>query len=87
MQEVVDAALLKKVKTSIERNKSLQKLVIHSRHGGVVNAILKRARGNNSLKELIILYSGQVRHKAAAAAAAAAAKLRQVRPQLEFSIY
>ena len=60
-------------------------------HGDVVDAILNGARGNTSLKQLTIQlpYCDQERLKAAAAAAAAAAtaKLRQVRPQLEFSIY
>ena len=44
MQEVVDAALLEKVKTSIERNKALQMLEIDFRHA--IGAILKGAHGN-----------------------------------------
>ena len=54
MQEVVDATLLEKVKTSIERNKSLQVLYIDFRHKDVVDFILKGARGNTSLKQLTI---------------------------------
>ena len=54
---MVDAALLEKVETSIERNKSLQMLDIASLHDGVVDAVLKGARGNTSLKKLIILLS------------------------------
>ena len=89
MQEVVDAALLERVETSIERNKSLQMLYMWIRHNGVVvDAILKGARGNTSLKTLIIrLYSELVSLKAAAAAAAAAAELQQVKPQLKFTFH
>ena len=47
MQEVVNATLLEKVETSIERNKSLQMLDIDFRHA--IGAILKGTRGNNSL--------------------------------------
>ena len=84
MQEVVDATLLEKVETSIERNKSLQMLYIHTEHDDVLDAVIKGARGNTSLKTLIIsLYSDQVHHKAAAAAA----ELRQVRPQLKLHVY
>ena len=75
MQKVVDATLLEKVKASIERNKSLQMLDIASLHGSVVDAVLKGARGNTSLKKLIILLSrDQLK---------AAAELQHVRPQLE----
>ena len=80
MQEVVDATLLEKVKTSIERNKSLQMLYIASLHEGVVDAVLKGVRGNTSLKKLTIhvrLLYLQLHLKAAAA------ELRHVRPQLE----
>ena len=89
MQEVVDAALLEKVETSIERNMSLQKLYMWIDHGGVVVAILNGARGNTSLKQLNIQlpYRDRERLKVAAAAAAAAAELRQARPQLELHVY
>ena len=79
MQKVVDAALLKKVETSIESNKSLQMLYIDIRHSiGVVEAVLKGARGNTSLKKLTITWSRDLN--------AATAELRQVRPQLELCI-
>ena len=84
MQEVVNAALLEKVETSIERNKSLQKLYMWTDHGDVVNAILKGARGNTSLKQLTIQLPYRDRERLMAAAAAA--ELRQVRPQLEFIV-
>ena len=80
MQEVVDAALLEKVETSIERNKSLQMVYMHIYHGGVVVAILKGARGNTSLKQLAIPYHDLEHLKAAAA------ELQQVRPQLKLII-
>ena len=48
MQEVVDATLLEKVKTSIERIKSLQMLDIDFRHDDVIGAIFKGASGNTS---------------------------------------
>ena len=54
MQEVVDATLLEKVETSIKSNKSLQMLYIRIEHSGVVEAVLKGARGNTTLKELTI---------------------------------
>ena len=88
MQEVVDATLLEKVETSIERNKSLQMLYMwtdHGRHKDVVDAILKGARGNTSLKQLTIELPYRDRERLKAAAAAAA-ELRQVRPQLKFII-
>ena len=81
MQEVVNAALLEKVKTSIERNKSLQMLDIVSVHGGVVDAVLKGACGNTSLKKLTIRRLSDPDHHNTAAA-----ELRQVRPQLELDI-
>ena len=85
MQEVVDATLLEKVETSIERNESLQKLCTWFHHSGVVDAILKGARGNTSLKQLTIKlpYHDQERLEAATAAA----ELRQARPQLELRVY
>ena len=86
MQEVVNATLLEKVKTSIERNKSLQKLCTLIDHGGVMDAILKGARGNTSLKQLTIQLPYRDQERLKAAAAAAAAELRQVRPQLKFII-
>ena len=79
MQGVIDATLLNKVETSIERNKSLQMLAI--RHDDVVDAVFKGARGNTSLKKLIMLYSNQKHPNPAAAA-----ELRQVRPQLELRV-
>ena len=80
MQEVVDATLLEKVENSIERNKSLQMLDTLIDHGGVMDAILKGACGNTSLKQLTIrlLYRDRERLEAAA-------ELRQVKPQLKFS--
>ena len=80
MQEVVDATLLEKVETSIERNKSLQMLDTLIDHGDVMDAILKGACGNTSLKQLTIrlLYRDRERLEDAA-------QLRQVRPQLKFS--
>ena len=80
MQEEVDAALLEKMETSIERNKSLQMLFIRIEHDDVVDAVIKGARGNTSLKQLII-QSSRERHKAAAA------ELQQARPQLELHVY
>ena len=51
----MDATLLEKVETSIESNKSLQMLFIFIRHSnGVVEAVLKGACGNTSLKKLTI---------------------------------
>ena len=85
MQEVVDAALLEKVKTSIERNKSLQMLDIFNRHGDVVDAILKGARGNTSLKQLTI--KAPYCDRESLKAAAAAAELRQARPQLKLHVH
>ena len=79
VQKVVDATLLEKVKTSIERNKSLQMLYIDIEHN-VAEAILKGACGNTSLKKLTVyvrLLYLQLHLKAAAA------ELRHVRPQLE----
>ena len=80
MQEVVDATLLEKVETSIESNKSLQMLYIYIKHsiGVVLEAVLKGARGNTSLKKLTIKRCYDLN--------AATAELRQVRPQLELRI-
>ena len=84
MQEVVDATLLEKVETAIESNKSLQMLYIYIKHSiGVVEAVLKGARGNTSLKKLTIRrWSYGQQHLNTVN------ELRQVRPQLEciFSI-
>ena len=52
VQEVVDATLLEKVETSIERSKSLLMLGIGFVHESVVDAVLKGVRGNTSLKKL-----------------------------------
>ena len=83
VQTVVDATLLKKVKTSIERNKSLQMLGIYIGHSGVVEAILKGARGNTSLKQLNmqLLSIPDMSHLKTAVA-----ELHQVRPQLEVNV-
>ena len=74
----MDATLLEKVATSIESNKSLQMLYIDIRHIGVVEAVLKGACGNTSLKKLAIKQSYNLN--------AATAELRQFRPQLELCI-
>ena len=81
----MDATLLEKVETSIESNKSLQMLYIHIKHSiGVVEAVLKGAHGNTSLKKLAIgLSYGQ---RQLNTVKTAAAELRQVRPQLELRI-
>ena len=81
MQEAVDAILLEKVKTSIERNKSLQMLAITIGHNGLLEAILKGAHGNTSLKRLGVQLPLFEEH-----VMAAAAELRQVRPQLELHV-
>ena len=84
VQEVVDATLLEKVETSIESNKSLQMLYSDIKHIRVVEAVLKGARGNTSLKKLTIEQSYGQLHLTAAAAA----ELRRVRPELELhSLY
>ena len=81
MQEVVDAALLEKVETSIESNKSLQMLHIYIELSiGVVEAVLKGARENTSLKKLTIKQSYGRQHLNTVN------ELRQVRPQLELHI-
>ena len=76
----MDAALLEKVATSIESNKSLQMLAIFIKLSiGVVEAILKGARGNTSLKKLTIEQCyGHLK---------TVNELRQVRPQLELDIF
>ena len=79
---MVDAVLLDKVKTSIERNKSLQMLDIVSVHDSVVEAVLKGAHGNTSLKKLTIWWLSIPDHHNTAAA-----ELRQIRPQLELDIH
>ena len=75
----MDATLLEKVATSIESNKSLQMLHISIEHSiGVVEAVLKGARGNTSLKKLTIEWCyGHLN---------TVNELRQVRPQLELHI-
>ena len=78
MQEVVDATLLEKVETSIESNKSLQMLWTCIKHSRVVEAVLKGARGNTSLKKLTIVRSYEQQHLNAAVD-----ELRRVRPELE----
>ena len=81
VQEVDDATLLRKVETAIASNHSLQMLKVKRIANFIVEAILKGACRNSSLKELYIpvLTHGQARHMAAAAA-----ELRRVRPQLKF---
>ncbi len=79
MQEAVDAALLEKVETSIERNKSLQMLGILHVHDSV-DAVLKGAHGNTSLKKLIIIMLSRDHLKAAPA------ELQKVRPELELVV-
>ena len=81
VQGVEDATLLKKVITSIERNKSLQMLDI-GHNGSVLNAVLMGARENTSLKKLSIRPSSHQWHHLKAAAA----QLQQVRPQLKLHI-
>ena len=81
MQEVVDATLLEKVETSIESNKSLQMLDIDIKHSRVVEAVLKGARGNTSLKKLTI------RRRSYDHLKTAAAELQQVRPELELRLF
>ena len=83
MQGVVDATLLNKVETSIERNKSLQMFNMYIRHDGVVEAVLKGVRGNTSLKKLTLLCSSYFHQMDLKAAAA---DLQQVRPQLELCL-
>ena len=83
MQEVVDATLLEKVKTSIERNKSLQMLDIARVHDSVVEAVLKGARGNTSLQKLTVcIWLLSIPDYCNTAAA----ELQQVRPQLELVV-
>ena len=82
MQEVVDATLLEKVETSIESNKSLQMLDIDIEHIRVVEAVLKGARGNTSLKKLTIKRSYDQQHLTAAVD-----ELRRGRPELELHYF
>ena len=77
----MNVTLLEKVKTSIERNKSLQMLAINIGHNSLVEAILKGAHGNTSLKRLDVQLFSEEHLKAAAA------ELRQVKPQLELHAY
>ena len=74
----MDATLLEKVATSIESNKSLLMLYINS---GVVEAVLKGARGNTSLKKLTIGHTIESYYQQHLKT-----ELRQVRPQLELHI-
>ena len=83
VQEVVDATLLEKVETSIESNKSLQMLYSDIKHIRVVEAVLKGARGNTSLKKLTIRRRS---YDQLHLIAAAAAELQQVRPELELRL-
>ena len=82
VQEVDDATLLRKVETAIAGNHSLQMLKVVDIANSIVDAVLKGACRNSSLKELDIpiFTRDQERHKAAAA------ELRRVRPQLKFDI-
>jgi len=84
VQEVVDATLLEKVETSIESNKSLQMLDIDIEHSiSVVEAVLKGAQRNTSLKKLTIRRSYDQLHLNLCKTAAADDELRRVRPELE----
>ena len=74
---MVDATLLEKVETSIESNKSLQRLHISTEHDDVLEAVLKGACGNTSLLLLTIM-SYDLN---------AAAELQQVRPELELYVF
>ena len=75
-----DATLLRKVETAIASNHSLQMLKVVGIADSIVEAVLKGACRNSSLKELYIrvFTHGQERYKAAAA------ELRRVRPRLKF---
>ena len=77
----VDATLLRKVETAIASNHSLQMLKVVYIADSIIEAVLKGACRNSSLKELDILVFtlDQARHMAAAAD-----ELRRVRPQLKF---
>ena len=81
VQEVDDATLLRKVETAIASNHSLQMLKVEWIANSIIEAVLKGACRNSSLKELDIpiFTRDQERHMADAAA-----ELRQVRPQLKF---
>ena len=87
MQEVVDATLLEKVETSIENNKSLQMLDTRNTHSSVVEAVLKGACGNTSLKKLTTYQKEQSYDKLHLKTAAAADELRRVRPELELHYF
>ena len=80
VQEVDDATLLRKVETAIASNHSLQMLKVVYIANSIIEAVLKGACRNSSLKELDIpmFTRDQVRHMADAA------ELRRVRPQLKF---
>ena len=77
MQEVVDATLSKKVETSIISIKSLQVLRVSTEHDSVLEAVLKGACGNTSLKYLSMM-------RCSDHLKTVADELRQARPQLEF---
>ena len=79
----VDATLLRRVETAIASNIALQMLKVVGIADSIVDAVLKGACRNSSLKELYIpvYYDDRAHLKAAAAAAA---ELRRVRPQLKF---
>ena len=80
VQEVDDATLLRKVETAIASNHSLQMLKVVWIANSIVDAVLKGACRNSSLKELYIMvhYGDQAHLKAAAD------ELWRVRPQLNF---
>ena len=65
-----------------EGNKSLQMLDIDIQHSSVVEAVLKGAYGNTSLKKLNIRLYSDLMHFTAAAA-----ELQQTRPQLKLHVY
>ena len=79
VQEVDDATLLRKVETAIASNHSLQMLKVEYIARSIIEAVLKGACRNSSLKELDIrVFSRDQAHFKAAA------ELRRVRPQLKF---
>ena len=80
VQEVDDATLLRKVETAIASNHSLQMLRAKWIADSIVEAVLKGACRNISLKELAIrVFTHDQEHLKPTAA-----ELRRVRPQLKF---
>ena len=81
VQEVDDATLLRKVETAIASNHSLQMLKMKHIANSIIEAVLKGACRNISLKELhvLVLVPDTAHLKAAA-------ELQRVRPQLNFTL-